>query len=258
MDPKPLPYGKVVIVGAKASNFDDDIRNHPRVELWNSQEEHWTDKDLPINTRAVFFTKWVGHATWGRIMADARKRNITVFNHEGTGIIARQVRELLDLQRLREQPPEFPAIPDLPLVELNTVTDKAKLLIKEIEMTPKPKTGGVTIKKLFRLNEFIDWDKNNADNADILLKKAKELGIETTRDSLANHVGATRRKLGKTPTKPGGYHPRVVSTEEGVAIDTLDTAIKALQDVRAYVVAVDKENAKLKAKLDKFRKFFED
>lgn len=264
---QPLPYGKVVIIGAKASNFDDDIINHPRVELWNSQEEHWTNKDLPINTRAVFFTKWVGHSTWGRIMADARKRNITVYNHEGTGMIAKQVRELLDISRLIAQPPppEFPPVDKLPTYPTAIVykpeqPTAAKLIIKEeVEMKPKSKTGGKVVPKLHRLHEFIDWNKSNTENADYLLKKAKELGIETTRASLAEHVGKIRRAGGHAPVKQGGYHPPVQSTMDlSVPLEIFDNAIKALHDVRAYIVATDKENARLKGKLEKFRKFFED
>ena len=44
-------------------------------------------------------TRWIGHNSFGTILAEARKRHITMFNPEGTGIIAKQVKELLDMNK---------------------------------------------------------------------------------------------------------------------------------------------------------------
>ena len=96
---QPLNGGLVLIVGAKASNFDEEIKTHPRVIIWDSQHEHWTSKDIPSNVRAVFVTRWIGHNAFSNLLSTARKRHITMFNPEGTGIIAKQVRELLSMTK---------------------------------------------------------------------------------------------------------------------------------------------------------------
>src|SRR6187431_736548 len=100
---QPLPDGLVLIVGVKSSNFNDEIRTHPRVVIWDSQQKHWTDKDLPSNTRAVFMTRFIGHQEFNNIVISARKRKITVFNPEGTGLIVKQVKELLNMN-IEESP----------------------------------------------------------------------------------------------------------------------------------------------------------
>lgn len=92
-----LQDGVVVLVGVKASNFDDEIRTHPRVIMWDSQNEHWLNKNLPTNTRAVFMTRFIGHNAYDNIVKEARKRRITIFNPQGTGIIVKQVKELLNI-----------------------------------------------------------------------------------------------------------------------------------------------------------------
>ena len=104
-DPKPLhplTYGNILIAGCKASNFNDEILNNPRVILWGSQNEHWLSKELPVNTRAVFLTKWIGHDAFTNIIKEARKKRITIFTPQGTGLIAKQVKELLNMNGTKD------------------------------------------------------------------------------------------------------------------------------------------------------------
>lgn len=159
----PLSGGVVLIVGVKSSNLDDEIKSHPRVVIWDSQQEHWTDKDMPANTRAVFMTRFLSHASFGKITAEARKRNINIFNPDGTGLIARQVKELLSI---------------------------GPKVVKE----SKEKVYG----KLNPLIPSIDFSLGNAENARQLMVRAKELNIETTEASLAQLVKVQRDKQGRT------------------------------------------------------------
>lgn len=208
---QPLSGGVVLIVGVKPSNLDEEIKTHPRVVIWDSQQEHWTDKDMPANTRAVFMTRFLSHSAFGKITAEARKRNINIFNPEGTGLIARQVKELLSIG---------------PKVE-----------------KPKYVHG-----KLTQLIPHIDFSLNNIDNARQLHIKAKELNIETTEASLAQLVAVQRRKRGGTAV------PKSIQAKVDVAVEMLDSAIKDMQDMRAFLIATVEENKVLKAKLDGFKK----
>jgi hypothetical protein len=118
---------------------------------------------MPANTRAVFMTRFLSHVSFDKITAEARKRNINIFNPEGTGLIARQVKELLSIA--------------------------PKQLKQE-----KERVYG----KLNPLIPSIDFSKNNIDNARQLFIKAKELGIDTTEASLAQLVTVQRKRQNQT------------------------------------------------------------
>jgi len=225
---QPLTHGSVLIVGTMPSNFGDEIKNHPRVIMWSSQNEHWLNKSLPDNTQAVFITRFIGHNAFDNIVTEARKRRITVFNPTGTGIIAKQVKELLNINPVQTTEP----------------TES-----KEVEMSNKGKKLGEK-GKLNALIPFIDFSKNNIDNArGFLVKKAKELGIDTTEGSIAQFVMKQRQKQSQT-----GVPKSVAKGQVDVSVEILDGMIKELQDMRAFLIATVAENNSLRAKLDTLKK----
>lgn len=238
---RPLDGGVVVIVGAKASNFDDEIRNHPRVHLWSSQEQHWTNKPLPANTKAVFVTKWVGHVPFGRILAETRKRGITLFNQEGTGLIARHIRELLAIPTaapLATTPPP-PAPPITPPVEGTPVPRK------HIKVEPG---------KLHAFVPYIDWSKNDRQNARLLIEKAKELGITTTEGSLSVWMWRQRQNRKGIQVVRSKRLIKQQDKAENTSIEMFDKVMSDLKDLRAHFMATMKENSKLRAKLEEFKR----
>lgn len=239
---QPLTEGVIVLVGIKASNLDDGIREHPRVVLWESQRQDWTSKPLPQNTRAIFFTRFVGHASFARIQKEARKRHITLFNPSGTGEVVRQVRELLSLQR--------PVEVEAQAVEEETTPMRIEQAVQP--ETPVPIKGEGNKGKLDPLRELIDPSLSGIANAKRLIVKAQELGIQTTEASLAQMVVSTRRKT-RTPAPV-----KVKVKEKDVTLEMFDTLIKDLQDMRQFVADTVKENTKLKAKLDRFKRFIEE
>jgi hypothetical protein len=157
---QPLTHGNILIVGVKASNLDEELKTHPRITVWDSQNENWLTRDVPDNTRVIFMTRFISHRTSERLLTEARKRQLTIFNPEGTGMIAKQVRELLGI-------------------------------VKSADVVNEVKTKG----KLEPLHQFVDFSKMNSENAVILMAKANELGIATTPESLAMMVGNLRKKM---------------------------------------------------------------
>jgi len=240
---KPLDSGIVLLVGVKASNFDDELKTHPRVVMWDSQNEHWTNKDLPSNTRAVFMTRFLGHAAFANIVAQARKRQITIFNPNGTGVIARQVKELLSIGPKEEVEVEVP--------EVYVPTERVwKMKEEETEVVSNKGRKLGEKGKLNALIPFIDFNKNNIDNArGFLAKKAKELGIETTEGSIAQFVMKQRQKRGQvSPEKKKSVESK------DVTVEMFDAIIKQLQDMRQFFVATVAENNSLRAKLESLKK----
>jgi hypothetical protein len=244
---KPLSHGNILIVGAKASNFSEELKTHPRIIIWDSQNEHWTSKNLPSNITAVFVTRWIGHAAFAKIIAEARKKHITMFNPEGTGMIAKQVKELLDMTKPV-------TTPNAPMPTMKEDWSGLKPF--------KEHKGGIA-PKLNVLIPFILWDKSNVENADVLMQKAHEMNITSTLASLANFVGVQRKKLGITSHRRNTHiipTPKTVIKAEGldVSVQMLDDAIKSLQDMRAYLISTTEENARLRSRLDRFRKAFDE
>lgn len=235
----PLSHGNVLIVGVKSSNLTDEIREHPRVVIWDSQQQHWTNKEMPQNTQAVFMTRFVSHNTSTMLLKQARKRRITIFNPEGTGLIVKQVKELLNMN---DEPATEPITENTPKEE-------------ETIMTPKKKLG--QFNKLKALIPFIDFSKTNSQNAAILLEKCKEIGITSTFNSLANYVG-TQRRGARAPQGKIKTPKKVEVSGMDVSVEILDGIIKELQDMRAFLIATTEENQRLKAKVNKFKQFFDE
>lgn len=213
---QPLSHGSVLIVGAKASNFDRDITGNSRVIIWDSQNLHWTGKSLPDNTRAVFLTRFIPHSETESIIKEARKRQITLFNVDGTGIINKQVRELLGMTNQQ--------------------------LVEKIDEVLQTKG------KLKPLIPLIDFSKSNVENAKVLMQNALEHGINTTEASLAQLVVQQRRK------QHGTAVPKSIRTKVDVSVEILDTAINNLKDVRDFLISTVEENTQLREKLAKFKK----
>ena len=152
---KPLTHGSILIAGTKISNLPKELREHPRLILWDSQDRRWALKELPVNTQAVFTTRWIGHNEFDHILKEVRKKNIVIFPMSGTGAIIKGVRELLDIK-------------------------------SEEDMR---KRG-----KLDPLVQFIDPEKSHADNGRIMFEKAQELNIPTTLRSVIKLASKTRRQ----------------------------------------------------------------
>jgi hypothetical protein len=105
------------------------------------------------------------------------------------------------------------------------------------------------------LHGLIDLKLNNIENARVLMAEANRCGIQTTLASLAQLVSVTRRKSAATKTSP---KVKKVAKSMDVSVEILDGVIKELGDMRDFLIATVNENNSLKAKLDKFRKFFND
>jgi putative ubiquitin-RnfH superfamily antitoxin RatB of RatAB toxin-antitoxin module len=118
--------------------------------------------------------------------------------------------------------------------------------------------------KLAPLTQFIDYSKNNITNARALYKKSEELNIQTTLASLSQFARAQIRKNAGivVERKKTRIHverqERIKTVQQDESVEILDRLIQDMKDLRQFFVATTQENAKLKSKLDKFRKFFED
>lgn len=242
-----LTHGSILIVGAKASNFSDEIKNNPRVAMWDSESKNPGERDLPVNTRAIFFTRWCGHSNFASVMKEARKRRITVFTPQGTGVIAKQVKELLGMNGTEVTKVEAP-----------------HLTVEYPETLVEAKTKMPYKNKLKPLIQFLDVNKTDAQNGAVLLAKAQELGIQTTIKSLTVFSSREKRKIRgivgpvykRTPiTRTPKTLPKYERVD--VTIEIFDGIIKEMTDMREFLVKTVEENATLKARIAKFKQFMD-
>lgn len=234
----PMTHGSILVVGAKASNFDKEILENPRVILWDSQDQKWEGREVPQNTQAIFITRFIGHKNFDNIMRDARKRRITIFNPQGTGMITKQVKELLGMNGTVEH----------------------VVVAKETQTTPMT-TPDYSKNKLLPLKALADFSKGNKENADFLIVKAKELGIQTSERSLAQMVYHWRKAAGEPSLRGKSTVTRTVITKQlpkyqkqDVVVEIFDNLIREMSDIRAYLVQTVEENQTLKARIEKFKK----
>lgn len=241
MESKPLTAltsGVIVIVGAKNSNFDTDIKTHPRVILWDSQEQDWWAKDLPTNCRAVFITRFIGHAAFGKIITEARKRQITIFNPQGTGRIAESVRQLLGIKR-ETMPGALAPVTMIPIKEITVTTAKTG------------KRSGITA----RIRALVT-DGKPKDQFDRIIQTLRKEGISATEASIKTMIGvAVREQFGSK--KDSGHQdspvqeatpkpPAKSSVEKHDLLKMLDDVALNIELIRGEVIRLTELQSKLK------------
>lgn len=226
-----------------------ELRDNPRVILWESQDEKWAGKNLPENVRAIFTTRWIGHATFRTIMLEARKKKITIFPCEGTGQIVKMITELITV----------------PSPVVTTIENGVNMSSERGKLIP--------------LVAYIDPAKSAKENTQILVDKAKELNIDTTAASVANLVWrkttVANRKTEKKEEvvenikkelveKPKSETRTVTSPTLDATVEMLDSMIQRMTDMRQemvdmrdFLVAVTEENANLKKRIERFKKYLD-
>jgi len=216
-------------------------------------------------------TRFISHAIFDKVIAEARKRHITIFNVMGTGILKRQVRELLELRR-----DKIPEVFSTPVHAHSVVVHD---LLPTPVSYPSPTTVSTTTEpkvnttmqqgKLKPLYDMIDYSgtRTNADMAREMFAKAKELGIDTTLLSIIQLVNVKIRtykknRLGQTPKQVVENSKKVEKKDSvdktNIVVQMLDNMVRELKDMRDYVKATEEENRTLKLRVEKLKKALSD
>ena len=206
----PINHGQILIVGGKTSNFDSDILDNPRVLLWDSQNENWHSKEIPSNTVAIFMTRFIGHNTFDKIVKEARKKRITIFNPLGTGIINKKLRELLGTE-------------------------------KKMEIVMKPETNEkiVPVKKLSkRIKEvLIEFPSIEVIEASSILK-IEGYYNRYSEDTIKNRFYNIRKRITEKKS--------IIKGDQSDIVKVFDDAIAGLQLIREQVIKLSELQEKLK------------
>ncbi len=232
----PITHGIVLLVGTKSSNFDNDIKEHRQVVMWDGDEGR--TREIPSNCQAIFITRFLGHSTWDNIVGEARKRHITIFNTQGTGRIAEQVRQLLGLKRM--------TVPGgiAPILKPKTTNG--------IQEETKPMTDVKPIKSMaFRVRELVDVTKTGDEQNNHIIEILRKEGYKNSTLSIKSTIGQMLRKLGQ----PRKYTRRPVSPQTQAPVQTkpkadlvqmFDEVVITLQLIRDEIVRLTDLQNKLR------------
>lgn len=263
--------GKIVVLGGSPQRNWPMFMVHPQIEFWDADKDRQLQyKDLPSNTKALLCSRFLGHAIYNKVAGRARKRHIKVYGPLGTNTIA----EILfsatkppvllrdDIFVLPEKVSKIAVIQD----ELERLNEKGILPVNK-ETIDMVKTNVNPQGKLIPLMPFIDPNKTASDNADVLLAKAKEFGIHSTRMSLINFVRTwAKRNEVKLPKGARGRTtgPRMekrktspaVGKDNDAIVGIIDNIINELKDLRDYVAKTNKENQQLRKRMSRLADMF--
>lgn len=143
-------HGKILIIGTKSSNFDQDYRGNDQLIFWNSTDPATNRKDyIPKKVEIMFVAKWVNHPLTERLERVAKRQGVQTYRRiKSLG----NMRALID-QLLRESAEKQKNLPPVhekiflpqkenqprPASTVNDVSTVNKIGSEEVQ---QPKTGG--------------------------------------------------------------------------------------------------------------------
>jgi hypothetical protein len=208
--------GLILVVGTRTTNIADEWRQHPRVVCWDSTNATTARNDVPTNTRAIIYTRWVSHQLTDRLIKTARDRKLTLFPMSTTHQINDKIAEVLG--------------------------------VKVEKKGERPARGQL---QTFIL-EHADFSRTPSTEAERLFALAREHGLATTPNSVEVALRRIRRTQRRTDAPPSVTLARPTGTAHVVAV--LDDAIAGLQLVRETIEKLEVENRELNARLEAMKK----
>lgn len=133
--------GLITVIGARESNVPE-YWNHPNCAFLSGDEA--VKRGLPKNTRAVVFTRWVGHIAFKAILNMARKHDLRAYPIQGTGQLKRTLAGLLEPPRqpvvMAKATPAFvpPPVPELASPEPETFVVEPEAPELAVQPDPEP------------------------------------------------------------------------------------------------------------------------
>jgi hypothetical protein len=193
--------GQVLVIGSKNTAWEP-YRENAQLRFWSGdtveiqRELRAFNNRLPDNVRAIILSRFLSHTTKRVILADAKKRRLSIFDNKGDGEITKILDEILH--------PE-PPVNSRPAPEISVPPP-----------APPQKFGRGELIKF--VTENIQPGGTIAQEADRLLKLAAERRFQTTRNSIAYRVAVTRRALGLSTQVPKVAPPASERVKGGAAL----------------------------------------
>lgn len=172
--------GKVVVIGGRMNDNWRQFTDNPQFIFWTGDraeiDRHFPrgGGELPSNTRGVIVSKFISHATAGRIIEEARKKKALIMGPKNDGEVTRLLEEILTPEKTKET-----SVPE----------QQVAAPIKEL--------------RAVRRGELAQYAKKYDESTKPIAEVAKKVfaiiqadGIMTTENSVAQSIGKMRRDAG--------------------------------------------------------------
>ncbi len=212
--------GRVLVVGGGIADLPQNIRDHPAILLWDDDRQGMQVKEVPSNTKAILFNRWVSHATAAKLHDAARRLHTLKYPMLRT----REIKSLLSEIVAEER--QLPAdVPEPTPAEIATVqhTQEVKEMAakkkeqdqeqtKQIQSGKKGAVVGFVVKNLAL---GTDWTQRGAisQEGDRIFALAEKAGVTTTIGSVRQCVSKVVSDLGKQTSHRGGRVAKVKPTK---------------------------------------------
>lgn len=197
--------GKIVVLGGRMNPSWQRWEKDPRFVFWTGDrseiERNFSKSEgdfLPSNTHGIILSRFLSHATSARVIAEAKRRRVTIMGPKNDGEVTRLLEEITTV------PPPVQSTP------APAKQEQPKLL--------RPPISG----------ELSRWVKENDDatisikeSAEKIIKKMEEKGIKTSMSSLQNTIGHMRRTAGVFARQTKGRQPTPAPSVPPLAVPQL-------------------------------------
>lgn len=208
--------GRILVVGGEMSNLPPTFRDHPAILIWDDDKQGFQSKEVPSNTKAILYNRWVSHATAARLSDAARKTGAIKFPMLRTREIKTLLSEIVNEERHLPADVAEPTPREIAAVVHQHEQEEARMEEQENAKVTHPGKKGTLIgfvAKNLALNT--DWTQKGtiSREAERLLALAEKEHISTTIGSVKECVSRVVRSLGK-PTSHAGGHPKGVKQKK--------------------------------------------
>lgn len=247
--------GTLLVVGGRSTNFDDQLRQHPRVTFWDSTDpKSDARRDPPDNTKVIICTRFIGHHTFHKLQRYAEKKRILMMpGLGGTG----EIKEVIQMALATADPTPPPPPPPT-----STIVTTPKMFAE-----PRADPTPTTPQRRGTLKDFIAQHANFSapsapEEARRLRVLADAAGVSSTPASMIQAFYLLRREhsglpstVKTTPAKPVVTAPAPVVSHVESALRLIDDVGTGLALLREAVLKVQQDEAQMQATMTALRGF---
>lgn len=254
--------GTLLLVGGRSTNFDDTIRQHPRITVWDSTDPATDRKEPPDNTKVIFCTRFIRHTMFHKLQRFAAKRHILMMpGFGGTG----EIKEVVHMALAATPPVATQTAP--PFIPTSTIVNPPTMFSEPSADadadTAAPQRKGA-VKAFVALHANLSAVPT-IDEARRLLALAEADGISTTVATIGQTLYLLRRErdglpsvVKTTPTPPTKKAPAVAAPPPSnvtEALRLIDETMTGLVLVREAVIKVQADESQMQATMTALRGF---
>ena len=235
------------MVGGGVADLPDRYQKHPALLLWDDNVQETLHREIPMNTKAILYNRWISHPMARRLNDAASRRQILKFPMLKT----RQIKELL-ANIVGERPMTLDELlantqPETPLMEHELTVATPEEAERALPVSPLPSTTTPRrhgdVKRFIAKNANFDQDwtvkGSISKEAARLLEVAKDQNLATTLNSLSQGLGNLIRDMGVYDETPVVVEPEPVATAKPKAPTVAKVNARSKDDFEQFETLIE-------------------